>query len=327
MQVTIAICTWNRCELLDQTLTQLGRVDIPTGLEWELVVVNNACTDATDDVLGKHQSLLPLRRIYQPQPGTCHARNSAIEAAQGDLIVWTDDDVLVSNNWLTEYLRAARQWPNAAYFGGMIEPLYSIEPPRWIRENLDLLLAAYAVFRADETIRPLREHEHPFGANMATRREALAGFRFDPRFGPTQNDNIRGEETELFAQLRRAGGLGIWVGTAHVKHYLPPKRLTLDYIRDYYYGYGRTEERRVGPRPGRTWRGAPLWAVRESWQYAIGASLRSWRRDRRWLEAYRRAQITRGIVDEARARSTQPPQPSSASRAVESIPAETVSAC
>lgn len=73
MLVTVAICTWNRAALLDQTLAELGQMRIPDGVDWELLVVNNNCTDATDAVLVRDASRLPLRRLFESQPGQSRA--------------------------------------------------------------------------------------------------------------------------------------------------------------------------------------------------------------------------------------------------------------
>ena len=80
--ISVAICTWNRAQLLDQTLDHLTRVRIPEGAEWEVLVVNNNCTDNTDRVLEKHFSHLPLRRPLGVQARTfaraklCHGGSS-----------------------------------------------------------------------------------------------------------------------------------------------------------------------------------------------------------------------------------------------------------
>ena len=50
MDATIAICTWNRSDLLDKTLARMRELEIPPGTTWEIVVVNNRCTDNTDEV-------------------------------------------------------------------------------------------------------------------------------------------------------------------------------------------------------------------------------------------------------------------------------------
>ena len=51
MCVSVAICTWNRSALLDRTLASLHQLAIPSAVEWELLVVNNDCSDDTDDVV------------------------------------------------------------------------------------------------------------------------------------------------------------------------------------------------------------------------------------------------------------------------------------
>ena len=45
VSVSVVICTWNRAGLLDQTLARMRELHVPAGLAWELLVVNNNCTD------------------------------------------------------------------------------------------------------------------------------------------------------------------------------------------------------------------------------------------------------------------------------------------
>ena len=73
----------------------MRKLQIPDGVDWELLVVNNNCTDKTDEVIARHSEVLPLRRLLELKPGLSNARNCAVEAAQGQLLIWTDDDVLV----------------------------------------------------------------------------------------------------------------------------------------------------------------------------------------------------------------------------------------
>ena len=41
LDITVAICTWNRADLLDQTLSQMRALDVPRDVQWELLVINN----------------------------------------------------------------------------------------------------------------------------------------------------------------------------------------------------------------------------------------------------------------------------------------------
>src|SRR5262245_10371837 len=65
MKVTVAICTWNRAKLLDQTLTGMRDLRVPTGVEWQLLVVNNNSPDQTDAVIERHSRQLPVRRLFE----------------------------------------------------------------------------------------------------------------------------------------------------------------------------------------------------------------------------------------------------------------------
>src|SRR5687767_259622 len=112
VKLTVAICTWNRSELLSKSLQQLTRMQQPCA-PWEVIVVNNGSTDETELVLDAFVDRLPLRRVFEPAPGQSHARNAAVRQASGDYVIWTDDDVLVDAAWLIAYERAIKRWPEA----------------------------------------------------------------------------------------------------------------------------------------------------------------------------------------------------------------------
>jgi glycosyltransferase involved in cell wall biosynthesis len=241
LDATIAICTWNRSDLLDKTLQHMRQLDIPAGLAWEIVVVNNRCTDNTDEILAKHTRSLPVRRIFEEQQGQSHARNAAALAARGELIVWTDDDVLVDRHWLAETVAAARSQPALSFFGGPIEPWFEIEPPKWLISNWKAVNGAYA-FR-DLGTEPFEfdAQRLPYGANYALRTCVQREFLYNPRLGRVATGEIRGEETDVLHKLLAAGHRGAWVPTAKVEHFIPRDRLTIDYIRRFFHGIGQTE--------------------------------------------------------------------------------------
>ncbi len=135
MLLTVAVCTWKRARRLDTILQNIYKLETPKDADWELLVINNNCTDDTDDVLSRHADHLPLRRLSEEKLGHCNARNCAIDGARGELIVWTDDDVLVDPQWLVAYAGAARSNPKASFFGGPIAPWFPVDPPAWVQAN------------------------------------------------------------------------------------------------------------------------------------------------------------------------------------------------
>ena len=301
MRVTVAVCTWNRAGLLRRTLDQMCQMRTPSDVEWELLVVNNNSTDATEQVASSFAERLPIRYVIERNQGLSHARNRALELAAGDLICWTDDDVLVDPEWLSAYVDAARRWPDAGYFGGRIFPWFEHSPPDWLAKNTTVLAGLLAARDLGQGEGRFPADEWPFGANMAFRREAACGRSFDPRLGLVGNTTILGEETEYCRRLHEAGFEGVWVPSAAVHHWVSTTRMTLAYVAKYYQGYGRKKVRVDGLSVGRTAFGAPLWTYRA---YGDAVFRYLWKRIRGredWLLSYIEAAEARGLIIENRA--------------------------
>ncbi len=304
MLVTVAICTWNRARLLDRTLAELRGQRVPNGVEWELVLVDNNCTDDTAAVAEKHSGALPIRHVVEAKQGHSHARNRAIDEARGELILWTDDDVLASGNWIAEYARVAKAFPDAGYFGGRVTPWFADEIPRttraMIERNLELLAPVYSLKDYGEAVRPFAPNEGPFGANMGFRTEIQRRFRFDPKFGRVKTGLIGADEVSVIRAMQNAGVPGVWIGTTEIQHYIPLERTTPGHFWRYFEALGRTQVRLDGAAPAPTLFGRPRWAVLGSWR----ARAKSWIGRRRgrtdWLAYYLTAAKLAGYADEAR---------------------------
>lgn len=273
---TVAICTWNRAALLDQTLASMRQLRIPPGLDWELVVVNNNCTDETDAVIARHADQLPLRRLWEPQPGQCHARNRAIDESRGEVIVWTDDDVLVDRGCLASYSEAVAAHPEAGFFGGPIHPWFESDPPRWLTEVWPLVKSAYAIRDFGDAAFPFQSNRLPFGANYAVRMEVQRRYRYDPNLGLKPGRTLRGDEINVLLRMLLDGVCGQWVPNAAVQHYIPVERQTIGYLRGYYFGQGecRAQESRSNGAACPAWCGRPRWLWRSALQNELSFRLR-----------------------------------------------------
>ena len=297
VDVTVAVCTFNRADQLRRTLETLGRMTVPDDLRWELIVVNNRCTDDTDAVLSDFMESLPLRRLYEEVPGKSNAANTAVREARGEYIVWTDDDVLVEADWLSSYWDAFRSHPDTSIFGGTIHAHFVGTPPGWVEEWALVDGRIWAAFDPGDDVRPLTREEVPLGANMALRREMHLRCPFDPRIGPRPSSEIRGEETLVIHTLMDQGEHGLWIPSATVRHIVPPERQTIRYFRDFFAGLGETDA--ILQTTGDALRifGKPAWAIRQVVQHE--ALYRWWRllgNQDRWLEALIATSYARGYL-------------------------------
>jgi glycosyltransferase involved in cell wall biosynthesis len=263
MLITVAICTLNHAESLRGTLESLAAMRLPDDLDWEVVVVNNGCTDHTDEII-RTADRLPIRREFEPQRGLSRARNRAVDAAKGDYIVWTDDDVIVDPGWLAAYADAFRRWPEAAVFGGKILERFAIPVPKWLAGN-----EAFKGFTArdfgDEVL-PLSipKRRLPFGPNFSTRAAEQRAFRYNPELGHAPGQWRRGEETDVIERVLQSGATGYWVPQALVEHCDTHEQQTLRYFAGFFATFGEAEAVRSDSlvAPGPVWFNAPRWMWR-----------------------------------------------------------------
>jgi glycosyltransferase involved in cell wall biosynthesis len=236
--VEIAICTWNRSASLSRTLDSLLHLRIPPGLNWRILVVDNGSTDDTADVLDAYAEPLPLVPLTEPRQGHTLARNRAIAESRAELILWTDDDVLVDSNWLEAYLAAANQWPQMGFFGGRIEPHFPAGRPRWIEENWSQVAGCFATRDLGSTALELTTDRLPYGANFAVRGDVQRAFPFNPNLGRRGQAVVGEDELDLLRRLLAAGQRGLWVPASSVQHVIPPERASTRYVFDYFVGQG-----------------------------------------------------------------------------------------
>jgi glucosyl-dolichyl phosphate glucuronosyltransferase len=264
MRVTAAICTWNRAESLRRTLDSLATMRVPTNLDWDLLIINNNCTDHTDAVIREFCGRLPIQRLLESKQGQSHARNRAIDAAQGDYVIWTDDDVVVDLDWLAAYVHAFLQYPDAAVFGGPISPRYEAPVVKWIKEGQAMLGGPYAIRDFGDEYLPLsiQERRVPYGANFAVRAAEQRMFRYDPNLGLGPGRRGAGEEVDMIERLLRTGATGYWVPTARVEHCIGHNRQTVQYIRRHFVGAGETDAF-LQQHTGLRYFGVPRWMFRQ----------------------------------------------------------------
>jgi glycosyltransferase involved in cell wall biosynthesis len=303
MKITVAICTWNRAELLNKTLSRMKELSVPSGVDWEIVVVDNNSFDDTSKVVAKHSTVLPIRYFLEKKQGHTWARNRAVSTAIGDLIIWTDDDVLVDKQWLAAYYEAAQTWPEAAFFGGRVDPLFEIEPPKWINENLALVTGPFALCMVEGPMRKIKEEEYLVGANMAFRRQVFEDIAFNVEIGRKGEQLLSGDETELVSRLQSSGQFGVWVPLARVRHQVSQKRMTKRYIWDWSLGLGLTDVRREGGVVGKTCLSLPRWVIRSYLESRIKAWMFAPWNAEKWLKEYKRTAYNLGLLKGVRERN------------------------
>jgi glycosyltransferase involved in cell wall biosynthesis len=241
--ISIVIATRDRATLLRDTLAALARQHDP-GTPVEIMVVDNASVDATREVETEAAAQLPwpVHYLYEERSGKSYALNSALERVRGDVLVFTDDDVLPEPGWLAAYAAALAE-TGADYAVGRILPLWEAPRPAWMSPALYGVLAVPDGGTRRLTISDAMNDEiMPLGANMAVRRHVLDRIGgWDTSLGKLQGTLRTGEDHEFALRMASAGFVGVYEPTAAVQHRVPGERLQLSYFRRWFYDNGGVE--------------------------------------------------------------------------------------
>ena len=214
--ISVALSSFNGADTLPSLLDSLASADVPDG-GWELVIVNNASTDSTQEVLERRMEELPLSILYEPKAGKNVALNRALSEMKGDLFVFTDDDVLLPRNFLIGYKKISDEATEFDIFGGHIVPLWECEPSDRLLAEIPLNIA----FAITETDRKCGEilAGRLYGPNFSVRRSVFdSGLLFDEAIGPNGSHYIMGDETDFLRRAARTGHRAWFEPGITVKH-------------------------------------------------------------------------------------------------------------
>ena len=229
--VSVVICTYNGARLLPATLRHIAQQRVRPEISWEVIVVNNASSDNTAEVVinewEKLQNPVPFSLLCQPTPGLTYARELALEKAQYEFVLFCDDD-----NWLNpEYINRAYdlmlQHPAIGVLGGHGELLFETVPPAWA--------AGLSIFAhgPQAQVSGKVKNNVVYGAGCVMRRtayETIIGAGFKSMLTDRLGANLSsGGDYELCYAIALAG-FDIWYDDSlKFKHFMPAKRISWEY--------------------------------------------------------------------------------------------------
>lgn len=263
MKASIIVCTRDRCVRLDALLASLAAARPAAGLDLELIVVDDGSQDATSVTVKRFASTASFPvclLVQQSGRGLAAARNRGLREARGDLIIFLDDDCVVSANYFREL---------AARFAADDRPVF-----RGGRVVLGDAADAPLTIKTSPYSERLGERADPggfiLGCNMAMPRAILAKVGlFDERFGagaPLKS----AEDTDYMLRARLAGFRVEYVPDMTVYHH--HGRRTAGQVgrvhRNYGIGNGALTLKHTFTAPW-LWR-SRYWTVRNAMKEIIG---------------------------------------------------------
>ncbi len=168
--VSVIICCYNSASRLQQTLAHLAAQEVDKNIPWELIIVDNNCTDDTVQFAKDEWTNLsvktPLKIVEETKSGLSFAREIGAATASYDLILFCDDD-----NWLNEnYIQLAhehmREHPRTGVLGGEGIAFIDGPKPAWF----DSYENVFAVGRQLKKSGLANKRKYLFGAGMVIRK-------------------------------------------------------------------------------------------------------------------------------------------------------------
>lgn len=226
--VSIIIPTYNRANFLGKTLESCINQTYPEE-SFEIIVADNNSTDNTKEVVEKWQkeSRIPIKYVLEKRQGAHFARHTASKNSIGEILYFTDDDMIADKNLLKNIVKVFDMNQNVAVAGGKVLPEWETDPPDWlikyfkngtlslIENKEELIIASY-----DMGI---------YSCHQAILKEVLfkcGGFNPD-----IIKDKLMGNgETGLNIKVLKAEYKLAYVNDAVTHHMIPPSRMTQKYI-------------------------------------------------------------------------------------------------
>lgn len=240
MTLSAIICAHNPdAKRLDRVCRALASQTLPQS-EWEVVLVDNASApELAGDLMAWHSAGRVLR---EATVGLTHARLKGIAEAQGDILVFVDDDCLLDADYLSIALKIFRENPFLGSVGGYGRAEYEISPPAWMtpslrQYHLDVQPPPFGQTLFYARVQPHLGPWFPIGAGMAIRRNLAAGY-----VQSIQNDSVALGFDRTGNMLTGAGDLdmgihvirqGFAIGRSwdlRFTHVVPKFRLELNYM-------------------------------------------------------------------------------------------------
>jgi glucosyl-dolichyl phosphate glucuronosyltransferase len=273
-KISVIVCTYSRADSIKDLLNCLLIQEFNE--DYEVIVVDNNSQDNTKQVVGSFEAKFNGRLCYffEPRQGKPYALNLGIKEARGEILVFTDDDCLVQNDYLSNIYETFQKYGNeVGIVGGKIRPHWSGDsnPPQWFADIqpgsklesyfkgplgiLDYGKDPYIIDYSHD----VPANGHFYGANISIRKEALVrhGY-FDPKM-------TLGQDTEICLRLFRAGVKGVYSPQVVVHHKIIAQRITPRFYYRWFYLRGKYKESNIefGKKFFYPW-GIPTWFIRET---------------------------------------------------------------
>jgi len=239
-RASVIICTHNRGRLLRDSIRSVQQQDFPPHC-YEIVIVDNNSKDNTRSIVEEMAPASPVKMkyVFEENQGLSLARNAGINNAEGDVIVFTDDDIDTEKDWLRELVTVFND-PGVSCAGGPIRPVWPFPKPDWLTERWQGHFTISEFRKARET-GEFNWPDYPWGANIAFRKDVFQSIgMFPTNLGRVGKCLLSNEEIELCRKIEASGKRIAFAHKAVIHHKIHPERIRRLWLYHRTYWQGRS---------------------------------------------------------------------------------------
>jgi len=232
VKVSVVISTNGQGKNLRQILLSLQKQKF-SSKEYEVIIIENGSRGKIKQIVNEINNICNkcVRYIYEPRPGLHYGRNTGAKVAKGDIVLYTDDDVIVDPYWIEEIYRCYEN-SDVGAVGGKVVGEWEIKPPEWVwmfgtKKNIYPL----TVVDWGEGTFELRKR-YIVGANYSARKSIIFEVGgSNPDIFPPHLKYLNGDgECGFIDKVRDKGYKVIYNSKAIIKHCIPASRCTKEYF-------------------------------------------------------------------------------------------------
>lgn len=234
ISLSIVVPTYNRAEFLCKSLETFADQSLDKKF-YEIIVVDNNSNDDTKKVFDGFVGRFPEHNwvyFFEPKQGLHYARNRGILLSKGEVIVFGDDDIEASPQWMESILQSFDKDEKIGVVGGPIMPIWDEQPPEWIYDyGTKDIHPVFAYLNYGNESKYLT-NEYLFGCNFAIRKRIAEEINGSgPDTFPNSMIHYSGSgESAMELRVKGKGYKSYYNVEAAVEHHCPVSRCSLDYF-------------------------------------------------------------------------------------------------
>ncbi len=216
MELSLILATRNNANVLSGFLSNLTLCLQPQN--WELIIIDNDSSDGTSGLVNSFADKLPVKYVHEGTPGKSRALNRGIKQVRGDIVLFTDDDIIPDKYWLVNTVKVMQAHPDINVLGGRINVNKSLLPA-WLVNSFNLMGILVTEHNLGDREVIYDCNRYPFGPNMAVRKSVIINQDnlWPENLGPGTDIPV-GDEMVFIQNLGKAGGKRLYTPDCIVEH-------------------------------------------------------------------------------------------------------------